>query len=463
MKRTLKFLALALILGIATMLMPASAAAAGTPVLTSAYAVMGDDTGGFVAYSGWTGLYHLYIYDSNNTLLNNPDGTISIPLTPGNHTFSFWGDYYFGNPIHAQYANQLGLTLNGASAASLVANDSAGPAHPDWPTAISSTTMGAYVVSVTSFSFTQYSWTNRVSANSTQPDMWPDSWCDSTGSFTINVQLSDNVAPTTTAATSPTPNADGWNKTNAIVNLSAADNAGGSGVKEIRYLVDNINGFRIPGTSCAISLSGEGIHTIEYNAVDNAGNIETTKSFTVKIDKVVPSTSITTPQADGVYANNETLTIVFNASDNRFGSGLDRPAMATLDGTKVSNGDSFELMYLAPGTHTFKVSAMDNAGNTSSSTVTFTIRAVPASTIKVVGKLKATGEIYGSGAEGFANSLTSSLDSVNSSITKGNKNAASNQLDALQNKIAAQKNKSITTKGADSLVAAAQYMQKDLK
>src|SRR5207245_2794570 len=45
----------------------------------------------------------------------------------------------------------------------------------------------------------------------------------------------DSAPPTTTAAVLPSPNGAGWNNTAVTVNLTATDNAGGSGVKQITY------------------------------------------------------------------------------------------------------------------------------------------------------------------------------------------------------------------------------------
>jgi hypothetical protein len=45
----------------------------------------------------------------------------------------------------------------------------------------------------------------------------------------------DNIPPTSTATPSPGPNSNGRNNTNVTVNLNAADNPGGSGVKQIQF------------------------------------------------------------------------------------------------------------------------------------------------------------------------------------------------------------------------------------
>lgn len=113
-------------------------------------------------------------------------------------------------------------------------------------------------------------------------------------------QPSDCLAPTTTHALLPSSNADGWNNSDVTVTLSAQDDEGGSGVKEIRYSATGAQS--IPKTVYEEQdppvVSAEGTTTISYSATDNAGNRESPpKTFTVRIDKTKPEASSTTPLA----------------------------------------------------------------------------------------------------------------------------------------------------------------------
>lgn len=111
-----------------------------------------------------------------------------------------------------------------------------------------------------------------------------------TASQTVTIKR-DATPPTATAAPSPTPNANGWNNTDVSVSLAATDPAPGgaaSGVKEVHYVVDGGPNVVTPGAAATIPLSAEGIHTISYYAVDNAGNRQAPGTLTVKIDKTPP-------------------------------------------------------------------------------------------------------------------------------------------------------------------------------
>lgn len=100
----------------------------------------------------------------------------------------------------------------------------------------------------------------------------------------------DTTPPTTVAAPSPLPNANGWNNTDVTVTLSATDDPGGSGVREIHFSESGAQGGGgvVPGTSTPLTISAEGTTTLTFLAVDNAGNQEAPKTLTVRIDKTPP-------------------------------------------------------------------------------------------------------------------------------------------------------------------------------
>lgn len=103
--------------------------------------------------------------------------------------------------------------------------------------------------------------------------------------------LVDTVAPTTTAALSPSPNGAGWNRANVGVTLTATD-AGGAGVSQTTYSTagaQTTGTTTVSGSSASLTITAEGTTTITFHAVDTAGNIETDKVSVVKVDKTAPS------------------------------------------------------------------------------------------------------------------------------------------------------------------------------
>ncbi|MDD5772597.1 MAG: PKD domain-containing protein [bacterium] len=296
----------------------------------------------------------------------------------------------------------------------------------------------------------------------------------------------DNIPPVTTANLSEGPNENGWNKNDVTVTLNAVDNDGGTGVKEIHYSVSGIQPMEetVSGNSAQITISSEGVSTLAYWAVDNAGNPEGSNShepIVIKIDKTAPT--ITAGRSEDPNAsgwNNSDVTVTFNGADNLSGIGtLTSPVTAVTEGanqvvagTAVDlAGNSAEISVTlnidktvpvvnagndvtfnegetvvlpvpdvqdtmsgiekssndAPssyhtGYNTVTVTAVDKAGNSASDSLIVTIVAV--TTI-----------------ENDLNNLKTMIDSLGDSAFKNNaanrKNALSNKIDALTNIIGA--------------------------
>jgi hypothetical protein len=147
-----------------------------------------------------------------------------------------------------------------------------------------------------------------------------------------------------------------WVPASTTVGLSATDAV--SGVKATRYKLDAsaVATYTVP-----ITVSGSGMHTLLFWSLDNAGNVETTKTATIGIDGVPPSapTSVT---ASGV----STSSIVVGwdpATDALSGVSYYRVYQ---DGSLVATTTA--LGYTATGlvtgqAYSYTVVAVDRAGN----------------------------------------------------------------------------------------------------
>jgi hypothetical protein len=165
-------------------------------------------------------------------------------------------------------------------------------------------------------------------------------------SFTIS---HDGIAPTTVAtlpplqASNPLP-AEGWYNTPVSVRLAATDNPGGSGVDFLTYMIVQENTWQRPaGNPVDVQIANQGATTLGYRAKDLAGNPETVKTITVRVDSIAPTMGATTitsalPPVSGWYRTNPTIT--FSAEE--FGSGLfslTSPVTITTDGAnQVATG-----------------------------------------------------------------------------------------------------------------------------
>jgi len=167
-------------------------------------------------------------------------------------------------------------------------------------------------------------------------------------SKTATVKI-DLTAPVTTQS-----GADGeWHAKSVTVTLTPSD-AGGSGVDYTEY---STNGGSTWTRGTRLSVSTEGTHTISFRSIDDAGNVETTKTATVKIDLTDPVT--TQSGADGAW-HARPVTVTFSATDAG-GSGLDYTEYSLDGGTTWRHGASLTLS--EDGVYQIAYRSADIAGN----------------------------------------------------------------------------------------------------
>jgi hypothetical protein len=155
----------------------------------------------------------------------------------------------------------------------------------------------------------------------------------------------DTTPPTTTAIPVPSPNANGWNNGDVTVTLSANDEPGGSGVKEIRFSLTGAQGGSgvVAGSTASVRFSSEGNSTLTYFATDNAGNKEAAKTLVVRIDKTAPTVTFgsPTPPPNAAGWNNSNVSIAFAAADSLSGLAATTPSsplVLTTEGRGVTQG-----------------------------------------------------------------------------------------------------------------------------
>ena len=117
-----------------------------------------------------------------------------------------------------------------------------------------------------------------------------------------------------------------------------------------------LNGGTTQTYSNPFTLSTEGVYTISYWSTDNAGNVETSQTATVKIDKSGPTISgspTSSPNGNGWY--NSDVTIIWTCSDPDLADSNPGSGVATCPSDSTINTEGTGLT--ASGT------ASDNAGN----------------------------------------------------------------------------------------------------
>ncbi|MFN2489221.1 MAG: OmpL47-type beta-barrel domain-containing protein [Actinomycetota bacterium] len=137
----------------------------------------------------------------------------------------------------------------------------------------------------------------------------------------------DSKAPQTAAELVCTSRNDWCRGDSATVRLSASDQAGLSGVKEIHYSVNGGNYVVAEGNAVSVRVpldNRSGTANVAYFAVDAAGNAELEGSSAIKYDNIAPTlTPQVTPKPNAAGWNNSDATVRFSASDDEGGSGID--------------------------------------------------------------------------------------------------------------------------------------------
>lgn len=171
----------------------------------------------------------------------------------------------------------------------------------------------------------------------------------------ITLPIIDSIPPVTTATTSGKSGANSWFRSAVEITLTATDDKTG-----INYTKYRVNGGSWTNYTAPIQISGEGTQTVEFYSIDYAGNTETTKSRSVKIDTVAPALAI--DQVNGTTYNVSAITISWTSSDatsgiDHFEVVVDYGPFVRIDATVLST-----TLNLSDGNHLIIVRAVDKAG-----------------------------------------------------------------------------------------------------
>lgn len=203
------------------------------------------------------------------------------------------------------------------------------------------------------------------------------------------------------------------------VGLTAEDQL--SGVAKIEYSLDE--GAHWQDYQAPVTINQDGSYIIMYRSVDNAGNVETVRNISFKLDAHRPSVMITSPIDSNSYSDSGDLTLQLTVTDD--GSGVDNSkTTVTLDGQTVQQATTIPLYSFTLGSHTLTVTTSDLAGNTKSTTVTFQTVTNIDSLLALVTQFKTKNGINNGG---IANSITKKLE-------QGNLNSFINEVNAQSGK-----------------------------
>ncbi|MEH7115357.1 hypothetical protein V7124_23815, partial [Neobacillus niacini] len=159
---------------------------------------------------------------------------------------------------------------------------------------------------------------------------------------TVEVKIDENPPVTTSNVT------DEWQKDSFLVKLTATDD-----LSEVKTTYYSLNGAEyVKGAT--VFVSDQGLNTVSFFSVDNAGNIEEVKTVSVKVDATAP---VTTTNIDDKWNQGE-VAVELTATDDLSGVAN---TYYSLNGTDFVEGTS--LVVSEAGVTTVSFYSEDNAGN----------------------------------------------------------------------------------------------------
>ncbi|SFD65711.1 N-acetylneuraminic acid mutarotase [Paenibacillus catalpae] len=195
------------------------------------------------------------------------------------------------------------------------------------------------------------------------------------GQTTVHVRAIDNVGnasaegtavimidKTAPGAPSITPASGTWSNTDITVAIVSGTDTGGSGVSRTEYKLTGAATSNWTTYASPILIGAGGQTTVEARTIDNAGNISTSKSITLKLDKTQPTAPTVTPGTTN-WTNAASVRVTVTPGTDG-GSGVARTeyslsGAATLDWTTYTG----QVTVNAEGQTTLSARTVDNAGN----------------------------------------------------------------------------------------------------
>jgi hypothetical protein len=172
-------------------------------------------------------------------------------------------------------------------------------------------------------------------------------------------------------------------------------------------------------------VTGDGQHELLYRATDKAGNAETLKSAVLRIDGSKPTLLVAGLAHGQLYGDSQDVRVSWQAVDPS--SGIQSTA-ATLDGQAYTNGALLALYELPLGLHDLTATAIDKAGNRTTTTVQFFVATSFRDMQNLLDRFKATSRLSAKGHK----QLSAKLDVVRAAEAAGKDEKAIKELKAFK-------------------------------
>ncbi|OGG40587.1 hypothetical protein A2118_03130 [Candidatus Kaiserbacteria bacterium GWA2_50_9] len=193
-----------------------------------------------------------------------------------------------------------------------------------------------------------------------------------TGSVTFTI---DTVAPVT-SVTAPA----GGGSYNGNINITA-NASDASGIQKVEFYHNSAETLIFTDTTSPYEATwdstgtSESSHSIYVKAYDNAGNVSTSATVSITLDRTAPAVSITSIAGDNYINNAEKAAIhVVGTAEADSTVNVSLTNGVTVSGSGTASGGNFDITIdgstLSNGTVTPSVTATDAAGNVSAAVIT---------------------------------------------------------------------------------------------
>ncbi len=188
----------------------------------------------------------------------------------------------------------------------------------------------------------------------------------------INAFLYDSLPPTTNASLSGVVGNNGWFTSPVTITLVSQDQPGLSGVSGVAYSVNASAWVTQTGAATAATvISTPGKHVVEYRGMDAAGNVESVRSVTVRVDNQPPAAPTDVRVTPSGWSRGSTFTVTWKNPVPVDDSGiaamyykLNAPPTGPTDGTRVVIvAPSVAINVTTNGEHDLYIWLEDLAGN----------------------------------------------------------------------------------------------------
>ncbi|WP_336786121.1 OmpL47-type beta-barrel domain-containing protein [Paenibacillus sp. MMO-177] len=176
------------------------------------------------------------------------------------------------------------------------------------------------------------------------------------GTAVVKIDAAGPAAPTIT------PASGSWSSADVVVVIVAGTDTGGSGVNRTEYKLTGASNLNWTTYNSPILLGAEGQTTVEARTIDNAGNISTSKTAIVKVDKTQPTAPTVAPNTAS-WTNAASVKVTVTGGTDA-GSGVSRTEYS-LNGASTLGWTTYtgQVTISAEGQTTISTRTVDNANN----------------------------------------------------------------------------------------------------